>query len=115
MAPVNRVPAMGWSVPAPNAKRSVCQEFEGGKQSRSSWLGVRQGEERPRSWQAGPLLSLDPGRQGGEVTRAHIGVGQLKVREALVVLVALPVQPGGEISIDTDVVFFHNTHSILSF
>ena len=67
---------------------------------------MRQGEERPRSWQAGPVLSLDPGRQGGEATRAHIRVGQLKIREALMVRVALPVQPGGETSIDTDVVFF---------
>ena len=92
--PVDGVPSMGGFVPAPYSKGSVGKETEGRQKPWCGWFWVRQGEQGPRTWQAWPLLGLDPGCQGGEMTRAHIWVGQFKVREALGVRLSLPVQPG---------------------
>ena len=81
-------------VPAPDAKGSVGEEVEGGQQAWGGWFWVRQREERPGTWQAWPLLRLDPGCQGSEMTWPDIGVCQFQIREALVVRFSLPVQPG---------------------
>ena len=94
LTPVDRVPAMSGFVPAPDAKGSVGEEVEGGQQARGGWFWVRQREERPGTWQAWPLLRLDPGCQGSEMTWPDIGVCQFQIREALVVRFSLPVQPG---------------------
>ena len=85
---------MSGFVPAPDAKGSVGEEVEGGQQARGGRFWVRQRKERTGTWQAWPLLRLDPGCQGGEMTWPDIGVCQFQIREALVVWFSLPVQPG---------------------